>query len=103
MDWTVYTGFFESITGLKMSKLDFLEAGDRIHVLERYINTKMGISRKDDTLPGRFLKEGRMSDPKQRIVPLEKMVTRYYKVRGYDQNGIPTLKTLRKLRIPVRN
>lgn len=103
MDWSVYTGFFESITGLRMSQDDFLEAGDRIQVLERYMNTKMGISRKDDTLPGRFLKEGRTSDPKKRIVPLEKMVTRYYKVRGYDQNGIPTLRTLRKLRIPVRS
>jgi aldehyde:ferredoxin oxidoreductase len=103
MDWSVYSGFFESITGLKMSKLDFLKAGDRIHVLERYMNTKMGISRKDDTLPGRFLKEGRTNDPKKRVVPLEKMVTNYYKVRGYDQNGIPTVKTLRKLRIPVRN
>jgi aldehyde:ferredoxin oxidoreductase len=67
------------------------------------MNTKMGISRKDDTLPGRFLKEGRTNDPKKRVVPLEKMVTRYYKVRGYDQNGIPTLKTLRRLCIPVRS
>ena len=102
MDWSVYSGFFESITGLKMSKFDFLRAGERIHVLERYMNTKMGISRKDDTLPGRFLKEGRANDPKKRVVPLEKMVTKYYNARGYDQNGIPTLRTLRKLRIPVR-
>ncbi len=103
MDWSIYTDFFESITGLNISKFDFLRAGDRIHVLERYMNTKMGICRKDDTLPGRFLKEGRTSDSQKRVVPIEKMVTNYYKVRGYDQNGIPTLKTLRKLRIPVRS
>jgi len=103
MDWTIYSNFFESMTGLKMSRYDFLEAGERIHVLERYMNTKMGISRSDDTLPGRFLKEGRTSDPKKRVIPIEKMVTKYYKARGYDQNGIPTLKTLRKLRIPVKS
>ena len=103
MDWSIYSDFFESITGLKMNKLDFLRAGERIHVLERYMNTKMGISRKDDTLPGRFLKEGRTTDAKQRVVPLEKMLTNYYKVRGCDQNGIPRLTTLRRLRIPVRD
>jgi aldehyde:ferredoxin oxidoreductase len=103
MDWSLYSDFFESMTGLKMNKLDFLRAGERIHVLERYMNTKMGISRKDDTLPGRFLKEGRTTDTKQRVVPLEKMLTNYYKVRGCDQNGIPRLTTLRRLRIPVRD
>jgi aldehyde:ferredoxin oxidoreductase len=103
MDWRIYTKFFESMTGLQMSRYDFIRAGERIHVLERYMNTEMGISRKDDTLPARFLKEGRTNDPKKRVIPLEKMLNKYYKTRGYDTNGIPELKLLYKLRIPVKN
>jgi aldehyde:ferredoxin oxidoreductase len=76
-----------------------LKIGKRIHVLERYMNTREGIARKDDTLPGRLLNEGRASDPKHRTVPLEKMLPKYYKVRGYDENGIPRDRTLRKLKI----
>jgi aldehyde:ferredoxin oxidoreductase len=63
------------------------------------MNTREGISSKDDTLPGRLLHEGRKSDPKARTVPLDKMVPKYYKVRGYDRNGIPKDRTLKKLGI----
>ena len=76
-----------------------LKIGRRIQVLERYMNTREGISKKDDTLPGRLLKEGRKNDPKGRTVPLDKMLPRYYRVRGYDKNGIPGDRTLKKLGI----
>jgi aldehyde:ferredoxin oxidoreductase len=63
------------------------------------MNTREGISRKDDTLPDRFLKETRASDAERKTVPLEKMLDHYYKVRGFDDSGIPTEKTLKKLGI----
>jgi aldehyde:ferredoxin oxidoreductase len=84
-----------------MSTAEFLEAGDRIHVLERHMNCREGISRKDDTLPDRFLKEGRQEDLHERTVPLEKMLDKYYRLRGYDANGIPTVDTLEKLGIQI--
>jgi aldehyde:ferredoxin oxidoreductase len=84
-----------------MSAGEFLQAGDRIHVLERHMNCREGISRKDDTLPDRLLKEGREEDIKNRTVPLEKMLDKYYKLRGYDTNGIPTVDTLNKLGIQI--
>ena len=67
--------------------------------MERYMNTREGISRKDDTLPARFLKEGRGNDIYRKMVPLEKMLDKYYKLRGYDSDGIPTPETLKKLNI----
>jgi len=99
IDVSMYSKFFEGITGIPLSPNDMLKAGHRIHTLERYMNTREGISRKDDTLPERYLKEGRANDPKKRTVPLEKMLVKYYKRRGYDNNGIPTHKTLKKLDI----
>ncbi|OQX63368.1 MAG: aldehyde ferredoxin oxidoreductase [Desulfococcus sp. 4484_241] len=98
-DFGIYTKLWQSVTGIPMSNSEFLRAGDRIHVLERYMNTQMGISRKDDTLPERLLKEGRKSDPENLVVPLESMLDKYYRLRGYDSNGIPTKETLKKLKI----
>ncbi|UCE06645.1 MAG: aldehyde ferredoxin oxidoreductase family protein [bacterium] len=102
MNVSMFSKFFETITGIKMSRQKMMEAGHRIHTLERYMNTREGISRKDDTLPDRFLKEGRKNDPENRTVPLEKMLEEYYKIRGYDENGIPTVKTLAKFEIEIK-
>ncbi|MDZ7340054.1 MAG: aldehyde ferredoxin oxidoreductase family protein [candidate division KSB1 bacterium] len=92
----VFSGLYQSVTGIKMTPRKLLRIGHRIHVLERYMNTRLGITRQDDTLPARFLKERRRNDPQQRTVPLGKMLASYYRIRGYDQNGIPMLKTLKK-------
>jgi len=99
VDTSLWPEQWSGITGVSLSAGKFLKAGKRIQVLERYMNTREGISKKDDTLPGRFLHEGRTSDPKGRSVPLEKMVANYYKVRGFDKNGIPKDKTLKKYKI----
>jgi len=96
-DISIFVGLWNSVTGMKLSKKEFLQAGERIHVLERTMNTREGISRKDDTLPVRMLKEGRLSDVDQKTVPLDELLDRYYRIKGYDQNGIPTKATLKRL------
>ncbi|MDY0161607.1 aldehyde ferredoxin oxidoreductase family protein [Desulfobotulus sp.] len=103
MDFSAYTHLWTSITGERLSSSDILKAGERIHVLERYMNTRMGISRKDDTLPERLLRESRRGDKKERTVPLKKMLDRYYDLRAYDENGVPTQRLLRDLGIPLKN
>ncbi|HNY49837.1 MAG TPA: aldehyde ferredoxin oxidoreductase family protein [Smithella sp.] len=101
-DISIYHKFWSTITGLKMSRSEFLKAGERIHILERYMNTREGITVKDDTLPGRLLKEGRTNDPKGRVVPLEEMRKKYYRIRSYDENGKPTANIMKKLSIDAR-
>jgi aldehyde:ferredoxin oxidoreductase len=99
VDYSVYVGLWRAVTGNKISRRDFIKAGERIHVLERHMNCREGIRRKDDTLPERLLKEGRASDPLKKTVPLKKMLSRYYKLRGYDSDGVPNSKTLKRLEI----
>jgi aldehyde:ferredoxin oxidoreductase len=77
----------------------FLRAGARVQVLERMMNCAEGISRKDDTLPGRLIDEFRKCDTKHRPIPLGKMLNRYYLVRGFDKNGIPKKSTIKKMKI----
>lgn len=99
----VITGLFNSVTGLGLSQRKILKAGERIHVLERYMNSREGISRKDDILPDRLLKEKRPGQSDKKPIPLDKMLNDYYKKRGYDVNGIPSPKTLEKLGITLGN
>ena len=33
------------------------------------------------------------------VVKLDEMLKKYYKIRGWDKEGIPTQKTLRKLKL----
>jgi len=101
VDFSIYSDLFAAVSGIPMSSAEFLAAGDRIHVLERHMNCREGISRKDDTLPDRLLDEGREEDLQKRTVPLEKMLDTYYRLRGYDANGIPTVDTLKRLGIQV--
>lgn len=102
MDISVYSKSFEAITGIKHSQKEMLQTGKRIHLLERYLNSLEGIDSKADTLPGRLLNEGRKDDKKQAVVPLNKMLTAYYKLKGYDKNGIPKQSVLKKFGLEPR-
>ena len=82
-----------------------LAAGERIINLERMYNYRHGLDRQADQLPERFLKEpltvkdldsGRAvkSDV---TVDLDFMLDRYYTLRGWEANGIPTANKLKSL------
>jgi len=88
-----------AITGIKFDEADVLRTGERIVNLERVLNVKSGYSRKDDTLPLRFLKEPMPSGPLEgETVNLDPMLNEYYKARGWNvKTGIPTRKKLEKL------
>ncbi len=88
------------VTGLNFTEDELLKVGTRIYNLERKFNTEAGFTRKDDMLPARFLKEKLTEGAsRNRVVQLDEMLDRYYKLRGWDENGIPKDETLKKLEI----
>jgi aldehyde:ferredoxin oxidoreductase len=90
MDWSILSTYFWSITGIKMSKWDLLHAGKRINRLERWMNVQMGMKKEDDTLPDRFTQEKETAYPgKNTVVPIHKMVKKYYRLRRYTDTGGP--------------
>lgn len=99
VDFSIYSEFFSAACGMELSSKQFLRAGERIHILERLMNTNEGIRKADDTLPERLLLESQKDDPEKRRVPLEPMLKKYYKLRGYDKDGIPDRILLKKLGI----
>ncbi|MBQ8563692.1 MAG: aldehyde ferredoxin oxidoreductase C-terminal domain-containing protein, partial [Firmicutes bacterium] len=93
------TRAMEYATGMNMKFGTYIKAGKRGFVLERLINTKLGITSADDKLPKRFTDVPQVDGNERTKVPLEKMKKVYYDARGWDENGIPTKKILRKLKL----
>ncbi|MBW2383950.1 MAG: aldehyde ferredoxin oxidoreductase family protein [Deltaproteobacteria bacterium] len=88
------------ITGQPMSSGHLQEIGARIFNLERMYNLREGLSAADDTLPARILNEPTFPGMKSGH-PLGELLPRYYKNRGWDANGVPTAKTLDRLKVQV--
>lgn len=102
MNWSGFSRFFWAITGHRLTQWDFKRAGERINKLERYINVQMGMKAEEDTLPKRFTEEAVTKYPETSVVPIEKMVKRYYRIRGYDPaTGGPTEAQLQKLGVKL--
>jgi aldehyde:ferredoxin oxidoreductase len=76
----------------------FMRTGERIFNQERLFNLKAGMTGKDDTLPKRMLEEPMPDGPaKGMVVHLSEMLPEYYKLRGWDSNGVPTPEKLQEL------
>ena len=73
-----------------------METGDRLYCLKRMYNVRLGISRKDDTLPPRMLVHRRGGGTNV-LPPINVMLNEYYECRGWDEFGIPTPERLSAL------
>lgn len=92
---------WKEIFGWEMDREKFFKIGERINNLTRLFNLREGFSRSDDRLPER-LKEPR-EDTGWKIdkADFETMLGEYYSLRGWSEEGKPTLKTLERLQIKV--
>lgn len=90
-------------TGIKYDRRVFLEVGERIANLERLFNLREGFTSRDDNLPLKFMGEPLRDGPSAgKVVPLSRMLPRYYRLRGWNEVGVPTNKQLQKLDISTR-
>ncbi len=107
----------EGISALKpdfaIDEKKLLQAGERIINLERMYNIREGLNRKQDNLPQRFLeepatvyklKDKRLTDEilqEDLLIDLEPMLDRYYELRGWNNQGIPTADKLMELDVEL--
>lgn len=85
------TRSYNAITGIGLKDSDLLRIGERVINLERTFNVREGLTRKDDTLPERWLKEPiPTGNSKGEICHLEPMLDEYYEKRGWSlRTGFP--------------
>jgi aldehyde:ferredoxin oxidoreductase len=98
-----YEALFYRITGKKKSWQQLLTISERIWNLTRLISAReiKNFGRHLDYPPPRFYEEPIPSGPNEGYFltreDLDVLLDEYYRARGWDENGIPTKKTLERL------
>jgi len=88
----------KAATGLDYTNMELLKTSERGIALQRLINVRDGLSRKDDTLPPKMLQAAVIGGRAGKSpIAFDRMLDDYYKLRGWDENGIPTANTLEEL------
>ena len=85
-------------TGFDFEQEEVMKLGERSFNLKRMINVRCGISGKDDRLPERILSLALHEGGTKGYLPdQQKMLSEYYRERGWDEKGIPTPEKLKEL------
>lgn len=96
-----FSRLLDLATGLHFTPMEIKRTGERIYTLERLMIAGEGISRSEDTLPERYFEEPIPEGPsKGEVVSREefsRMLDEYYRLHGWDEEGIPKKKTLERL------
>jgi len=91
---TAATGFdYPTVKDLEL-------VGERISTLARAINVREGFRRAADTLPDRNLAQPMVGGPADgHVVELAPMLDEYYRLMGWDSEGVPTPERMRELQL----
>jgi aldehyde:ferredoxin oxidoreductase len=98
LDAEIMAALIAAATGLDLSTEEYLKIGERVWDLEKIFNLQAGLTCKDDTLPERLLKEPQKYGPYQgKVNKLGEMLPEYYRIRGWNTEGVPTKEKLADL------
>ena len=90
-----YARVLQGVTGMQTTAQDLLNIGERIYYNDRIMNALNGFTAADDDLPMRFFKEAGSGNADFDVPALNRDEflqerASYYKIRGLDENGLPT-------------
>ncbi|MCD6503790.1 aldehyde ferredoxin oxidoreductase family protein [Candidatus Bathyarchaeota archaeon] len=86
------------VTGWGLDAEAVAEISERITTLQRLINVRFGVRRKDDYLSPKMFKPQPSGASAGKVPqPFEEALLEYYRLRGWDENGIPTKEKLESL------
>jgi aldehyde:ferredoxin oxidoreductase len=87
-------------SGIGFTAEALMTIGERIVNMEKQFNLRCGAGRASDTLPAKFTQERIAKGPaKGARLRLAPMVADFYRCMGWDDLGVPTAATLRRLGI----
>jgi aldehyde:ferredoxin oxidoreductase len=104
MDFDLYAQFYTAVTGIKTSTEDLLTSAERVWNLTRcfWIRENPGFDRTWDLPPKRWTQpfnEGPIKGQALTYEDYNKLLDEYYRLRGWDSNGIPTENKLKELKL----
>jgi aldehyde:ferredoxin oxidoreductase len=97
-----YASMLSAALGIDFTPEDVMRIAERVYNLEKAYNVRLGLNRKDDTLPERYFLEALSPGPLEGFAiekrNFDRMLDDYYQCRGWDiETGIPTRETLERL------
>ncbi len=92
---TLITDLISSATGMDIDEAELTKIARRIITLGRAYNVREGIRRKDDCVP-KHVFQRTPPPPEMKLDPVtfKKLIDTFYKISGWDSDGIPTKETL---------
>jgi aldehyde:ferredoxin oxidoreductase len=88
-----YAAFYQHVTGKKASLADLLKKSNDVYDLTRLINTRLGLTRKDDSMPYKVhscpIRSGPTAGKTIDPAMFERLLNLYYQKRGWDERGMP--------------
>jgi len=88
-----YAAFYSHVTGRKTTLAELLEKSRAVYDLTRLINTRLGMGRKDDSLPYKVhacpIRSGATAGKTIDREGFERLLDLYYQKRGWDAEGVP--------------
>jgi len=96
-DFTIMSNLLSAATGIEFSINGLNEIGERVHNLERVYNVRLGLSRKEDSLPERLTEDPLPEGPAKGEVWDADLIDKFYEACGWDKRGIPTKDKLKSL------
>jgi aldehyde:ferredoxin oxidoreductase len=88
-----FSGQIANVTGLSLSPAELDRVGLNVMGVERLINHRLGVRRRDDTLPERWFDEpnpsGKYKGERIDRGEFDAMLTRFYDISNLTDEGIP--------------
>jgi aldehyde:ferredoxin oxidoreductase len=95
---TNHVEWLNLITNWAMDIPEYMQVGERLFNLKRMYNVRLGVSRKDDFLPYRFMTLNREGEDLTNQLPhMGKLLSDYYAYRKWSEDGIPMPEKLEEL------
>jgi len=89
--------FLNYVTGWNVDLEELMQIGERAQNVKRMYNVRLGLSKKDDTLPKRMKEKLAEGGAANYSPDTEMMLEEYYKYRGWSKEGIPLIHKLKEL------
>ena len=97
-DVSTIVDIFNAVTGWGLQVADLLPLGERAFNLKRLLNSKLGLTAKNDQLPKLLLQPLLETEVETQVPDMGILLPAFYRVRGWDpQTGMPTTRKLQEL------
>ncbi|RLF60331.1 MAG: aldehyde ferredoxin oxidoreductase [Thermoplasmata archaeon] len=93
----IYAKLLTTATGFYFDEDELKKAGERIYNIERLFNVREGFDYRHDRLPPRFAKPLIGGAAEGHVERIGELLPEYYKLRGWNSQGIPEERKLKKL------